>query len=90
MSVLKLLEKQKLADEDLISSDEEPSVQPDEEDKSGDEEVKEESAFAESGEKQWKNRSRILITSGRGTAPGFKLMIKDIVALLPHAKKEVR
>jgi hypothetical protein len=86
MSVLKLLEKKKLADEDLQSSDDSVSVV----DAEGDqEEEKEESAFKEPDEKEWKNRCRVLIISGRGTAPGFRLMIKDIVDLIPHCKKEV-
>jgi hypothetical protein len=83
MSVLKLLEKKKLNEEDLQSSDESSSETP--EDIDGEEE----SAFKEPDEKEWKNRSRVLIVSGRGTAPGFRLMIKDIVDLLPHCKKEV-
>lgn len=89
MSVLKLLEKKNLPQEDLDSSEEELS-EVDAQDHSQAEDEVEESAFKEPADKEWKNRSRVLITSGRGAAPGFRLMIKDIVDLLPHSKKEVR
>ena len=89
MSVLKLLEKKNLAEEDLDSSEEDVSSV-DAKNNGQEEDEIEESAFKEPVEKEWKNRSRVLITSGRGAAPGFRLMIKDIVDLLPHSKKEVR
>lgn len=85
MSVLKLLQKKNLQEQDMDDSDK--SSQP-EDDSEGEEEV-EESAFKEPDQKQWKNRARVLITSGRGSAPGFRQIIKDVIDLLPHCKKEV-
>lgn len=85
MSVLKLLQKKSLAADNMDSESDESSVPPQDSDSEGEgEDVKEESAFAEPKEKQWKNRSRVLITAGRGHAPGFKTVIKDIVSMLPH------
>lgn len=92
MSVLKLLEKKNLAAEDLDSSEEESednNVSMEAEGEDEGEDVKEESAFKEQTNKEWKNRCRVLIVSGRGTAPGFRHMIKDIIDLIPHSKKEV-
>lgn len=89
MSVLKLLEKKQLAPEDAESSEEDSSQPEDSYESEGEEEEKEESAFKEPSQKQWKNRSRVLITAGRGHAPGFKTVVRDIIDLLPHSKKEV-
>ena len=86
MSVLKLLEKRNLREEDLDSSDSESKHEEPEEDK---EDEVEESAFKEQTEKQWKNRCRVLVVAGRGSAPGFRHLVKDLVDLLPHSKKEV-
>ena len=88
MSVLKLLEKKNLAAEDYDS--EESSVPPsDDAEGEESEEEMEESAFKEPEQKQWKNRARVLVTSGRGSAPGFRALVKDFFDLLPHCKKEV-
>ncbi len=94
MSVLKLLEKRNLAENGEDSSDPE-SILAQEEDLDvsegeGGEEEKEESAFKEAETKQWKNRARVLVCCGRGSAPGFKGMVRDILDLLPHSQKEVR
>ena len=90
MSVLKLLEKRNLINDENDSSDQDLNLDKDIDEKSESEEVvKEESAFKEADEKQWKNRCRVLVTTGRGSAPGFRSMVKDILDLLPHSKKEV-
>lgn len=86
MSVLKMLERRNLKEEDLNSSDSDSKPEELEDDK---EEDIEESAFKEQTDKQWKNRCRVLIISGRGTAPGFRHLVRDLIDLIPHSKKEV-
>lgn len=88
MSVLKLLEKKNLADQNYDSEESLTPASSAGEGEGSEEEV-EESAFKEQENKQWKNRARVLVTSGRGTAPGFRALVRDIFDLLPHCKKEV-
>ena len=89
MSVLKML-KQQAIQEDLDSSGsdfedvDKPKV------KNLDEFEPEESAFKDQTNKQWKNRSRVLIVTARGSAPGFRHLVSDLVDLLPHSKKEAK
>jgi hypothetical protein len=89
MSVLKLLKKNKLQEEDLDSSGSDFDIKEDAHAKNADDFEPEESAFKDQKKKQWKNRSRVLVVTARGSAPGFRHLVQDMVELLPHSKKEV-
>ena len=80
-----MLQQKQMLDEELESS----ASEIDNEEKEQDD-LPEESAFKEKTNKQWKNRSRVLIVTARGSAPGFSHLVSDLVDLLPHSKKEAK
>lgn len=89
MSVLKLLQQKELMEEDLESSASEFDVDENAHKPDFDAHEPDESAFKEQTNKQWKNRTRVLVVTARGSAPGFRHLVNDLVELLPHCKKEV-
>lgn len=92
MSVLKLLQQKKAFEEDLESSGSDLDLdnKKEEQKKQASDDEPEESAFKNSTDKKWKNRTRVLIVTARGSAPGFRRLVNDLVDLLPHSKKEVQ
>lgn len=44
----------------------------------------------QSEEKQWINRQRTLVVTSRAVSHQERFLVNDIIALLPHAKKEVK